>query len=85
MKINVESIPYAAKENFLSNCKNKAELISKLTEEFENANIRTVLCRDDADTTIISECLQQSQHGNVEVRAEDADILIMLVHHYEMK
>ena len=41
--------------------------------------------KDDVDTIIVSECLQQSLLGNVEVRAEDADILIMLVHHYDLR
>ena len=45
--------------------------------------IRTVCCRDDADTSIVKECLQESLLGKVEVRAEDSDILIMLVHHYD--
>ena len=49
------------------------------------ANVTTLCCRDDADTTIIRECLQHSLLGTVEVRAEDADILIMLVHHYDQE
>ena len=82
MKINRENTPYTSKEKFLSNS-NKTELISKLAV-LEIANAITVCCRDDADTAIVR-CLQHSLIGTVEVRAEDADILIMLVHHYDQE
>ena len=39
-------------------------------------------CKDDADTEIIKSVLQFAQLDSMEVRAEDGDILIMLVHHY---
>ena len=70
------------KDKFISCSKNKTGLISKLTEELQAANILTVCCRDDADTHIVRECLKQYLFGTVEVRAEDADTLIMLIHHF---
>ena len=85
MKINRENIPYTSKEKFLSNSNNKTELISKLAEALEIANVITVCCGDDADTAIVRECLQHSLLCTVKVRAEDADILIMLVHHYDQE
>ena len=39
-------------------------------------------CRDDADKDVVKQCLEHSLKGTVEVRAEDADILIMLTHRY---
>ena len=36
-------------------------------------------------TTIIRECLQHSLLGTVEVRVEEPDILIMLVHYYDQE
>jgi len=85
MKINIETTPFVTKDIFLSNSQNKAELIIKLADEFRNHQIHTVHCRDDADTQIVKECLHQSMHGTVDVRAEDADILVMLVHHYNIE
>ena len=82
MKIKRENTPYTTKEKFLSNGSNKTELISKLVEEQHNARILTVRCRDDANTDVVKQCLEHSLKGTVEVRAEDADILIMLSHHY---
>ena len=77
-----ENTPYATKEKFLSNGSNKTELISKLVEELRNARSLTVRCRDDAGTDVEKQCLEHSLKRTVEVRAEDADILIMLIHHY---
>ena len=82
MKISRENIPYPTKEKFLSNGSNKTELISKLVEELRNARSLTVCCKDDTDTDVVKQCLEHFLKGTVEVRAEDADILIMLTHHY---
>ena len=77
-----ENTPYATKEKFLSNGSNKTELISKMVEELRNARSLNVCCRNDAGTDVRKQCLEHSLKGIVEFRAEDADILIMLIHHY---
>ena len=84
MKISRRNTPCTTKEKFLSNGSNKTEIISKLVEELRNANILTVRCRDDADTDVVKQCLEHSLKGTVDVRAEDADILIMLTHHHHL-
>ena len=84
MKISRENTPYTTKEKFFSNGSNKTELISKLVEELRNERILTVHCRDDADTDVRKQCLEHSVTAAVEVRAENADILIMLTHHYHL-
>jgi len=38
-------------------------------------------CENDADTSIVRQVLSAAADGSVEVRAEDADVLVMLVHH----
>ena len=83
MNINLENVPYTAKEFFLSNGNNKTELIKFLSDALRNAGIDTLCCIDDADTTIVRSALDQALEGAVVVRAEDADILILLVHHYD--
>ena len=52
-------------------------------EELRNGRILAVrYCRDDADMDVVKKCLEHSLKGTVEVRAEHADILIMLTRHY---
>ena len=60
MKISRKNTPYITKEKFLSNSSNKTELISKLDEELLNARILIVRCRNDADTDVVKQCLEQS-------------------------
>ena len=46
------------------------------------SNISSICCRGDVDSTIVKESLQYSLLRNVGVVAEDADILIILIHHF---
>ena len=46
--------------------------------------ISSICCRDDADTTIVKESLQYSLLGNNGVVTEDADIFIILIHHFDI-
>ena len=83
MKITLHNTPYATKEKFLSNGNNKTELISHLKEAFEKVNIDTICCTNDADTSIVRSCLENSITGRVELRGEDADLLVLLIHHFD--
>ena len=69
------------RERFLDNKNNKAQLILLLAETFQRARISVQLCSDDADTSIVSTALNEAKESSVEVRAEDTDVLVMLVHH----
>ena len=77
MKMQLNNIPYASKDKFISNAKNKTEL----SDALNTVGISTICCKDDADTSIVKSALQSAKENLVEVRAEDADVLIMLVHH----
>ena len=55
-----------------------------ISRKLRVSNISSICCRDDADTTIVKEGLQYSLLGNVGVVAEDADILIILIHHFDI-
>ena len=55
-----------------------------ISTKFSVSNINSICCRDDADTTIVKESLQYSLLGNVGVVAEDADILIILIHDFDI-
>uniref|UniRef100_UPI00358E0096 uncharacterized protein n=1 Tax=Myxine glutinosa TaxID=7769 RepID=UPI00358E0096 len=47
----------------------------------DGTDITVEQCDNDADTSIVREALAAASDGSVEVRAEDADVLVMLVHH----
>ena len=84
IKIREDMIPYTTKEKFLSNSSNKSALVSMISTKLSVSNISSICCTDDADTTIVKESLQYSLLGNVGVFAEDADILIILIHHFDI-
>ena len=46
--------------------------------------IRVALAADDADTLIVKQALVEARNGDVEVRAEDTDVLCMIVHHLNL-
>ena len=75
-------IPYTTKEKFLSNSSNKSALVSMISTKLSVSNISSICRRYDADPTIVKESLQYSLLGNVGVVAEDADILIIMIHHF---
>ena len=54
-----------------------------MEKALQNVNVVTICCRDDADTEIVKCAFDHVLKCTVEVRAEDADILILLVHHYD--
>ena len=81
MMINPDKLPYTSKDKFLSNGKNKTELVNFLADLLRAENIGAICCSDDADTSIVQCIIDQATHNIVEVRAEDNDILIMLIHH----
>ena len=72
------------KENFLSNSSNKSALVPMILLKLSVSNISSICCRDDAYTTIVKESLQYFLLGDVGFVAEDADILIILMHHFDI-
>ena len=84
IKIREDMIPYMTKEKFLSNSSNKSALVSMISTKLGVSNISSICCRDDADTTIVKESLQYSLLSNVGVVAENVDILIIMIHHFDI-
>ena len=70
-----------AREKFLDNKNNKAQLVLLLAETFSRNGISVQQCSDDADTSIVRAALDEARESPVEVRAEDTDVLVMLIHH----
>ena len=71
-----------AKKNLLVNSNNKKGLIDLICEVFLDNGIRVIKANDDADTLIAREALNLALVNKIEVRAEDTDVLCLLVHHF---
>lgn len=79
MRLDIKVI--IAREKFLDNKKNKAQLVLFLAETFRENGIIVHQCSSDADTFIVRTALDEARGSPVELRAEDTDILVMLLHH----
>ena len=56
-------------------------LISLIAATFSRNGISVQQCHDDADTAIVRAALDEAKDSSVEVRAEDTDIMVLLIHH----
>ena len=81
LKIRPNMIHLKTRVNFLENILNKSQLILLLSSTFRKYQIIVVQCDNDADTSIVREALAAATDEFVEVWAEDAHVLAMLVHH----
>ena len=84
IKVKGHMIPYTTKEKFLPDSSNKSALVSMISRKLRVSNIRSICCNDNADTIIMKESLQYSWLGNIGVAAENADILIVLIYHFDI-
>ena len=80
LQIRPDMIHLTTKAKFLDNTHNKSQLIL-LSSTFLKYHIIVKQCDNDADTSIVREALAAAADDSVEVQAEDADVLVMLVHH----
>ena len=69
------------REKFLDNKSNKIQLIRLLAETFGRNGISVKECPDDADTSFVRAALDEARESRVEVKAEDTDIMVLLIHH----
>jgi len=76
-------VPFT-QDRFLSNIKNKANFLRYLSEYLSNAGYTTINCTGDADSTIVKTALTyaEAKSSIVTVVADDTDIAVMLVHHW---
>ena len=77
-------VAHTAQEPFLANEHNKTRFIALLTKTLQNAGYEVRQAVEDADTDIVSAALQfTARQQNVTVIADDTDVLILLIHHYQ--
>ena len=69
--------------NFLVIKKNKSQLIKLLAVLFRRNGIHVEVAERDADASVTSAAIKRVCNDDVVVRAEDTDILCLLVHHYD--
>ena len=71
------------REVFLRNTRNKDQLIKALLVQLKELDFLTYQSEGDADTFIVERVLQEATHSTADVVAEDTDILILLIHHWD--
>jgi hypothetical protein len=81
LQIRLDMMHLTTRAKFTDNTRNKSQLIHLLSSTFRKCQIIVEQCDNDADTSIVREALAAAADDSVEVRAEDADVLVMLVHH----
>ena len=81
LQVQPDMIHLTPKAKFMDNTHNKSQLIQLLSSTFRKCAINVEQCDNDADTSIVRQALAAAVGGSVEVRAEDTDVLVMLVHH----
>ncbi|KAG7255643.1 hypothetical protein CRUP_008469 [Coryphaenoides rupestris] len=81
LQFRPDMIHLTPRAKFMDNTHNKSELIHLLSSTFRKRQITVEQCDNDADTSIVRAALAAAADDSVEVRAEDADVLVMLVHH----
>ena len=70
------------KKRFLSNTENKKSLISLLSNKLTINGHHVYVCNGDADTKIVSTALDASKEKQVMVVADDTDVAVMLIYHW---
>ena len=71
---------------FLSNERNKKQFVDFLIASLEQAGFKVHQAKDDADTLIVKTALELATLNQpVTVVANDTDILVILVYHYNLK
>ena len=86
VNINAENHVPFTQDRFLSNTENKSGLIAFLSLHLKRRGFIVVNCPGDADATIVKNALRYAKgnSGTVIVVADDTDVAVMLVHHWEV-
>ena len=64
-------------------CKSKDQLIKASLVQLKELGFLTYQSEGDADTFIVERALQQATHSTIDVVAEDTDIVVFLINHWE--
>ena len=82
--ISAEATVHANQAVFLSNSENKSGLIKLLMKRLSDVGVAVDQTTGDADTLICSTAIHKATNGEaVTVVADDTDVLVLLVHHWQ--
>ena len=81
LQIRPDMIHLTSRAKFMDNTHNKNQLIQLLASTFRKCDIIAEQCDNDAGPSIVRQALAVTEDGSIEVRADDADVLVMLVLH----
>jgi hypothetical protein len=71
------------KEVFLTNKRNKQQIINLLVKKLTEKSVSTIQAPDDADAFVVKTAVELSEFHEVTVLAEDTDILVLLLYHVD--
>lgn len=74
-----------SREVFLRNASNKEKLIQLLTKHFKTAGFAVFRSPNDADVLIVEKAKEYAADYPVVVSADDTDILVLLIYHWEKR
>ena len=85
IKVDLHNQISCSQKAFLKNSKNKAKFIDLLSKQLANDGHDIRNSKGDADTLIISTAIQHAkkQDSEVVVVANDTDILVLLIYHWQ--
>ena len=78
----MNTVPFT-QDRFLSNTENKANFINFLSRYLLQVGYSTINCPGNADSTIVKTALEIADSKQVIVVADDTDVVLMLVHHWQ--
>ena len=85
VKFSLNSKLCITKDKFLLNKENKQTFLECLTSYMNANNIKEKQSYGDADVLVATTAIAMSRFDNVAVIGEDTDILILLLHHYDVQ
>ena len=74
---------HKSQEDFLNNTHNKQQFVHILSERLRELGHRVINCDDDADTIIAATAIEYASSSDVTVVADDTDVILLLVHHFQ--
>ena len=85
MKFNLNTKLSMTKDKFLLNKETKQTFLSHLTSYMNENDLNAKQPYGDADVLVLTTAVERSCYVNVAVIGEDTDLLILLLHHYDVQ
>ena len=83
LEITSRTVISFKKAKLLSNSNNESQLIDLLCDVCTFNAIQVRRSEDDADTLIVKTAIEYSEHVAVEVKSDDTDVLMIMLHHVQ--